>query len=218
MRKKAYLVKLKELVDEIDKQTQCEEKERKVVGERILNMDAVKRQSVLLFLSYRAGNMQDRSKWELLLDEAFTFTLPITPYRAFLKTEVKGSCRTVTGMDGVIRDSASIALMLQTLGQGNACWREGVLNGTGCKFTYYVARDDILVAGDLAMCRYLLKVDGCEKLGSDQACYQPGMLQCRFCPQTNKIVHAEMVFDVMGFMQQLQVPRMTTRPPFFHLR
>ena len=35
-------------------------------------------------------------------------------------------------------------------------------------------------------------------------CVQHGMLQCRFNKQ-NKIVAAEMMFDVMGFMQQLQV-------------
>ena len=35
-------------------------------------------------------------------------------------------------------------------------------------------------------------------------CVQHGMLQCRFNKQ-NKMVAAEMMFDVMGFMQQLQV-------------
>lgn len=33
---------------------------------------------------------------------------------------------------------------------------------------------------------------------------QHGMLQCKF-NRENKIVAAEMVFDVMGYMQQLQV-------------
>ena len=35
-------------------------------------------------------------------------------------------------------------------------------------------------------------------------CVQHGMLQCRFNKQ-NKMIGAEMMFDVMGFMQQLQV-------------
>jgi hypothetical protein len=36
------------------------------------------------------------------------------------------------------------------------------------------------------------------------------MLQCRF-NRHNKMVSAEMMFDVMGFMQQLQVSEGTTR-------
>jgi hypothetical protein len=42
--------------------------------------------------------------------------------------------------------------------------------------------------------------------GLSSPCVQHGMLQCRFNKQ-NKMVAAEMMFDVMGFMQQLQVSR-----------
>ena len=44
---------------------------------------------------------------------------------------------------------------------------------------------------------------GHEMVGAFSPCVQHGMLQCRFNKQ-NKMVSAEMMFDVMGFMQQLQ--------------
>eukprot|EP01039_Chlorochromonas_danica_P005889 gene5889-6484_t len=206
LRKKAYVVKLKELVDDMTRQKNLEEQERRNFGERILTNDASKRQSVLLFLSYRASNCQDASKWENIMDNDFSFALPITPYRTFLKADVRGSSRVLSGVEGMMRDAASIMLMVQNIGQGTEAWRDALLNnGDDCKFTYHVARDDILVAGDLVMCRYLLKIDVSRRLGGDlQACYQPGMLQCKFNPSTNKLSHVDMVFDVMGFMQQLQ--------------
>ena len=43
-------------------------------------------------------------------------------------------------------------------------------------------------------------------VGSLAECIQHGMLQCKFNRQ-NKMVSAEITYDVMGFMQQLQVAR-----------
>ncbi len=50
-----------------------------------------------------------------------------------------------------------------------------------------------------------MRVDGFEGVGAMSPCEQYGMLLCRFSPVTNKIISTEMVFDVMGFMQELQV-------------
>jgi hypothetical protein len=70
--------------------------------------------------------------------------------------------------------------------------------------TYTSSKDDMLAAGDLVMARYVLRTEGHELVGAQSPCIQHGMLQCRFNKQ-NKMVAAEMMFDVMGFMQQLQV-------------
>lgn len=48
-------------------------------------------------------------------------------------------------------------------------------------------------------------------------CVQHGMLQCRFNKQ-NKMVGAEMMFDVMGFMQQLQVWRKKRKQDSFCIK
>jgi len=59
------------------------------------------------------------------------------------------------------------------------------------------------------MCKYLMRIQGggsVGSVGSVAECIQHGMLQCKFNRQ-NKMVSAEITYDVMGFMQQLQVAR-----------
>jgi hypothetical protein len=61
----------------------------------------------------------------------------------------------------------------------------------------------------MVMCRYTLQILNCEAAGGAGTCAQHGMLTCRFDAHTERMVAAEFVFDVMGFMQQLQVrPRL----------
>ncbi len=52
---------------------------------------------MLLFLTYRARNEQDRSKWEQILDENVSLVMPITPYRFFFKNEISGNIRKLSG-------------------------------------------------------------------------------------------------------------------------
>ena len=51
-----------------------------------------------MFLTYRAGNCQDFSSWEQILDENVEMKLPITPYRFFSKEEIVGNQRRLVGM------------------------------------------------------------------------------------------------------------------------
>mmetsp|Transcript_21117 Transcript_21117/g.29051 ORF Transcript_21117/g.29051 Transcript_21117/m.29051 type:complete len:360 (-) Transcript_21117:331-1410(-) len=53
------------------------------------------------------------------------------------------------------------------------------------------------------MCRYVMTIEGLERVGGFNTCRQIGMLQCQF-DRFNKIVTIEMMFDVMGYMQQIQ--------------
>jgi hypothetical protein len=62
----------------------------------------------------------------------------------------------------------------------------------------------MVASGDTVMCRYVLRTEGFENVGAQCGCVQHGMLHARF-NEANMIIAAEMVFDVMGFMQQLQV-------------
>ncbi len=65
----------------------------------------------------------------------------------------------------------------------------------------------MLAAGDFVMCRYLMRIEGLEQVGAKCGVVQQGMMHCRFDRDSNKLVAVEMVFDVMGFLQQLQVSR-----------
>jgi hypothetical protein len=70
---------------------------------------------------------------------------------------------------------------------------------------YTVRPEDIICSGELVMCSYTMHIRNCEAVGGVGSCVQHGMLQCSFAPRSDRIVRADLIFDVMGFMQQLQV-------------
>jgi hypothetical protein len=86
----------------------------------------IRKNAVRLFLSYRSANVRDRDKWAAILDEGFVFTLPITPYRSFHKGDIVSSSRVIVGIDGAIADTASLALMVESVGQGSEQWKEAI--------------------------------------------------------------------------------------------
>lgn len=157
-----------------------------------------------LFLNYRQRNVQDRSAWEGILDNHFVFTLPITPYRSFLKRDVVSGSRMLVGIDAVIADVGSLHLMVESVGQGSKEWKQSVKRGEECLLEYSTNSNDFHFSGDKAMCKYTLRTVGFKEVGAVSGCEQHGMILCRFNPNSNKLVSVEMVFDVMAFMQQLQ--------------
>jgi len=204
LRKKAYVVKLKNLVDELTVQRQNEELEHRSLGMRINETQMIRKNVVRLLLSYRSTNMRDREKWAVILDESFQLTLPITPYRSFPKHNIVNSSHVVTGIDAVIADTASLALMAQSVCYGTPQWQAAIKCGQGCRLAVSVGKEDRIAAGEWVMCRFSLRTEGSELVGALYGCVQHGMLQAHF-NSDNKLVAAEMTFDVMGFMQQLQV-------------
>lgn len=61
----------------------------------------------------------------------------------------------------------------------------------------------MIANSDSVSCSYVLLCEGPHLIGVHNINMR-GMLQCRF-NQFNKIISMEIVFDVMGFMQQFQV-------------
>jgi hypothetical protein len=127
---------LTDLVEQLNRQKDIEECERKDLGERIYDTHVLRKNAVRLMLSYRAGNIQERDKWAAILDESFIFTLPITPYRSFHKADIVNSGRMVVGIDAAILDTASLTLFVESLGQGTPIWQEAIRRGRGCRLAY----------------------------------------------------------------------------------
>lgn len=78
------------------------------------------------FLVQRAANLQSRAEWAAFLEEDVLLTLPITPYRYFARREITNLSRVVKGLDAVMVDCASLALLAECIGQGSAQWRQAV--------------------------------------------------------------------------------------------
>jgi hypothetical protein len=152
----------------------------------------------------------DPSKWSKIVHENIALTLPITPYRSFCRAEIDSNSRVVIGIDGLIADCCSLALMAETIGVNNYDWKNAILRGEGPTLSYdsltSSAQNSMLAAGELIMCQFTLKAEHSSSVAfsNNESCFQYGMLQCRF-NRRHKIVAAEVMYDVMGFMQQLQV-------------
>jgi hypothetical protein len=173
----------------------------------------MRKNAVNLFLTYRATNVQDTNKWAALLDERCVFTQPITPFLSFNKTEVVNSQRVLKGIPSIIADTAAFSLMAESIGLGTPEWAAALVGtGQGCQIWYEIGKKrELISAGDVVVCRYFLRTDGPPGAASPISLDQQGMIQFKF-NKANKIVFLEMIFDVMGFMQQFQVGPLAQLP------
>ena len=203
LRKKAYVIKLKALVEKMRHQKEVEESERLNLGKRIFDTQAARKQVMCLFLTYRGSNLRDYDKWTEILDEKVVIKMPITPYRSFHKADIVNNSRLVRGIEGAITESASLYVMAQGIGFGNPKWVSAIKNGMGCYVSHQCTAEDIVASGNKAICYFKLRVERGEHVGANHTCVQNGMMKAQF-NDANRIVSAEIVFDVMGFMQQMQ--------------
>jgi len=67
---------------------------------------------------------------------------------------------------------------------------------------YAVNQDDMIVLEDVLMCPYVFRTKNAVLCGALADCVIPGMLRAKFS-KNNKLLSMELVFDAMGFMQQL---------------
>lgn len=115
LRKKAYVNKLKELVDGLHTERNEDSRKRRVAVQQLAEIHALRRRVVHTFLDYHAKFEVDYTKWALILecssssssgddgnntcttdgsgsnsnDEEFFFKQPVTPYRSFRRSEIQ---------------------------------------------------------------------------------------------------------------------------------
>lgn len=89
LRKKAYVQKLKELVEGLHAERTEEVRQRRVAIQHLAEMQNVRRGVVRTFLRFHSGFETDSRKWETILEDNFWFKQPVTPYRSFRRTEIE---------------------------------------------------------------------------------------------------------------------------------
>jgi len=90
LRKKAYVAKLKELVEGLHAERTEEVRQRRIAIQHLAEVQKVRRQVVRSFLKYHTTYETDERKWSTLVeDESFWFQQPITPYRSFQSSEIE---------------------------------------------------------------------------------------------------------------------------------
>jgi PAS domain S-box-containing protein len=102
----------------------------------------------------------------------------------------------IVGIDAMIADVSSMMMMIESISR--RCLSEGRV-----QMQYYAGPEDAISSGDMLSCRWMLRTENAMSFGALCECHCQGMLRVRFSP-SHKISYLELIFDVMGFMQQLQ--------------
>jgi len=200
LRKKAYLEKLKTTVDELCRERDTLVSERAGAANLLVEMHNTRTEVLMSFFALRSGYERQRELWSSILDEScFACVMPVTPYRSFPASEVQVSkCqRTVLGIDGMMADTASLHVLLNTLIDRSKH------PSTTIQFRYTLVTEDAVVAGNQMMARWVMSTLNATQHGARMEVAKQGMLCCRF-NSAHKIIGLELMFDVMAFMLQLK--------------
>jgi hypothetical protein len=68
---------------------------------------------------------------------------------------------------------------------------------------YHINEDDMILMEDVLMCPFVFRSQDAVVCGALAECVMPGMFRAHFSSR-NKLLSVEMVYDAMGFMQQLE--------------
>jgi len=122
LRKKAYVNKLKELVEGLHAERTEESKKNRVATQHLSEVQAVRKSVMRTFLRYLSNYECDHRKWGTLMEDDFWFKQPITPYRSFPRNEIENECRKIRRIAGMIAESASMSVMIEGIGSRSARW------------------------------------------------------------------------------------------------
>ncbi|KAL3911234.1 MAG: hypothetical protein SGILL_007363, partial [Bacillariaceae sp.] len=89
LRKKAYIQKLKELVEGLHAERTEEVRQRRVAIQHLAEMQNVRRNVIRSFLRFHSNYEKDKRKWETILEDSFWLKQPVTPYRCFRRSEIE---------------------------------------------------------------------------------------------------------------------------------
>jgi hypothetical protein len=93
LRKKAYVNKLKELVDGLHAERSEDTRKRRAAVQALASVQDIRRKVVHTFLGYHARYEGDAERWRSVLEEDFWMKQPVTPFRSFRRCEIdKVSC------------------------------------------------------------------------------------------------------------------------------
>lgn len=200
LRKKAYLEKLKASVDDLCRERDSLVSERASAANLLIEMHNTRTEVLMSFFALRTSNEKRRKLWSSVLDEScFTLIMPITPYRSFPASEVQLSkcLRNIMGVDGMMSDTASLHLLLDTL-VDRSTHPLGKIS-----FRYTLVTEDAVVAGNQLMARWIMTTTNAVECGAKLELSKQGMLCCKF-NSAHKIIGMELIFDVMAFMLQIK--------------
>ena len=92
LRKKAYVSKLKELVDGLHAERSSDTKKRREAVRALAEVQEKRRKMILNFLKMHARYEEQMEVWRDVLEEGFWMKMPVTPFRSFRRWEIDKVC------------------------------------------------------------------------------------------------------------------------------
>jgi hypothetical protein len=89
LRKKAYVAKLKDLVEGLHSQRTEDMRQRRIAIQHLSEIQSVRRNVIRTFLKYFCCHEQSERKWSTLIEDTCWMKEPVTPYRSFRRTEIE---------------------------------------------------------------------------------------------------------------------------------
>lgn len=90
-RKKAYINKLKDLVEGLHAEQATEAMARRIQVQKLADIQRTRRSVLKQFLKYHGEYESNQRKWATILEEDFVLKQPVTPYRSFRRSEIQNS-------------------------------------------------------------------------------------------------------------------------------
>jgi hypothetical protein len=177
--------------------------DRRIILSRMAEQMTVRKQVLQTMLQFRAQGETDVNRWRTILDESIVMILPITPYRSFPPIEVNNNQRRIVGIESVIADTASLAMMVQCI-TSNAFTNKKDYDGKAKVMVQYVLNsNDIVINDDRLMSKLMLQSLNAVELGARHEIRIACMIKASYT-HVNKLSTIEFTFDVMSLMQQLR--------------
>ncbi|CAM9439255.1 unnamed protein product [Scytosiphon promiscuus] len=211
--KKQCVDKMQQELKELEKESaeaaaRDKEAAKKLQDSRTSRCQTLRKASPAQVFNLRADGCTDEASWLEVLSPELHMTMPITPYRSFNPADVVNNRRVLLGVDGMISDTQSLAVLLDNIGVktrhnessvsikftlGSDSSEEG--RGAGGAF---FSRDGV-------MSTFNMRTLDAVKHGAKREWEVNGMVRARFNSDSNKIEELDMTFDAVACYQQLML-------------
>eukprot|EP00980_Cylindrotheca_fusiformis_P006477 scaffold1377_cov126-Cylindrotheca_fusiformis.AAC.22 len=199
LRKKAYVEELKRTLTSLVAQRDAADLEKRHTVQRELEQREVRFRVIEEFLKLRSRNEVNFARWAAILEDTFTFTLPITDFRSMVHSErVQQSGafeQTLTGVSEAMADSGLLTSFVQSLGKQSG--KEAIT------FAFSCDRKNFFMDNCYAVLDWTASTRGAVEQGATSEVTIKGNLKAHFSPASNKLISVVMTFDTGAVVSQV---------------
>ncbi|GAX10095.1 hypothetical protein FisN_3Lh280 [Fistulifera solaris] len=179
LRKKAYVEELKRTLTELVAQRDASELEKRQAAQRELEQREVRFRVLEEFLKLRGRNEANFARWAAILEDKFTFTVPVVSGQIIAES-------VLSGVSEVMAESSAFASLLQTLGN---------VKGSCISFHFVCDRKNFFMDDCNGFLEWTASTSGAVATGAQCELALKGVVRGKFSPASNKLISASMTFD-----------------------